>query len=266
MKVQKGKVMKAKTVSPVAKKAKAVVKKPKEKFIMVTVRKDGTFQHPRQPKKFVAKEHAAWTKQEEAVLSKLDTPAKIQEFVDKMAYDSADDYFSVRYTLRTRRGHCMGGAMVAACCLERLGLGQPRVVSIEAKNDDSHAIAVYQKNGYWGAIGKSNFTLIRSRQPVYKSLRELMMSYFDFYFNTKREMSMVAYSDPPFNLNWTGNTWKFAEGSTGKDLDDFDDEDVQAITKVRPPGMKKKDLGLASKFVLKAGLLGSSSAGLYKPR
>jgi hypothetical protein len=202
-----------------------------------------------------------WTKKEEAILRKLNTPEKIQEFIDSLGYDGEDDYFSVRSTLKTRKAHCAGGALLAACCLERIGLGPPRVVGFDAKNDDTHAVAVYQKNGYWGAIGKSNFTLIRSRFPAYKSLRELMMSYFDFYFNTAREQSMIAYSQP-FNLNKTGNSWKFAEGSLGTDLDAFDDPELCPMIPCRPPGMK---MGKASKAVLKAGLLGSNPAGLYKP-
>jgi hypothetical protein len=205
----------------------------------------------------------AFTKKEEAVLKSLNTPEKIQMFLDGLHYDGADDYFSVRSTLRTRKAHCMGGAMIAACCLERLGYGPPRVVGFDAHNDDSHAVAVYQKNGYWGAVGKSNFTLIRSRQPVYKTLREMMMSYFDFYFNTARELSLTTYSKP-FNLNRTGKAWKFAEGSVGKAIDDFDDDRVTPQIPFIPKGMRKT-LGKASKAVLKAGLLGSNPAGLFKP-
>jgi len=206
-----------------------------------------------------------FTKQEEAVLKKLSTPTKIQEFIDTLGYDGADAYFSVRSTLRTRKAHCMGGALIAACALERLGYGPPRVMGIDAENDDSHAIAVYQRNGYWGAVAKSNFTLIRSRDPVYRTIRELMMSYFSFYFNTKRQMSMTAYSGP-FNVNKSGDSWKYAHGSIGEDLEAFDDEDITPWIPVRPPGMKQKHFGLASKHVLKAGLLGSNPAGLYKPK
>lgn len=205
-----------------------------------------------------------FTPKEETVLRKLKTPTQIQEFIDSLGYDGEDDYFSVRSTLRTRKAHCMGGAMLGACCLERIGLGPPRVVGFDAENDDTHAIAVYQKNGYWGAVAKSNFTLIRARDPVYKTFRELMMTYFDFYFNTKRQKSMTGYSRP-FNLNRKGDGWKFAPGSLGTLLDDFDDEEKCPMIPVRPPGMRQKDFGLASKAVLQAGLLGSNPAGLYKP-
>jgi len=206
-----------------------------------------------------------FTPKEEAVLRKLKTPTQIQEFIDSLGYDGEDDYFSVRSTLRTRKAHCMGGAMLGACCLERIGLGAPRVVGFDAENDDTHAIAVYQKNGYWGAVAKSNFTLIRARDPVYRTFRELMMSYFDFYFNTKRQKSMTGYNSRPFNLNTVKDDWKFAPGSVGTLLDDFDDVSKCPMTPVRPPGMKQKDLGLASKHLLNAGLLGSNPAGLYKP-
>lgn len=224
--------------------------------------------------KVAANPAKSFTAKELKVLSKLNTPAKIQDFVDNLKYDGADDYFSVRSTLRTGKAHCMGGALVAACCLERLGYGPPRVVGFIAENDDSHAVAVYQKDGYWGAVGKSNFTLIRSRLPVYKTVRELMMSYMDFYFNTAREPSLVGFNKP-FNLNTTGHSWKFAEGSLGEALDNFDDEEITPIIPLLPPHLRKKGglalkkkraLGLCSKHVLKAGLLGSNPAGLYKPR
>lgn len=204
-----------------------------------------------------------WTKKEEAILRKLNSPAKIQAFLDSLAYDGSDEYFSVRTTLRTRKAHCMGGALVAACCLQRIGLGPPLFVGFEAKNDDTHAVAVYRKNGYWGAVGKSNFTLIRSREPVYRTLRELMMSYFDFYFNTKRQMSMTGYSRP-CNLERIGHAWKFAEGHVAA-LEVFDDTKKTPIIPVLPPKMNRRTLGLASKHVLQAGLLGSNPAGLYKP-
>jgi hypothetical protein len=218
-----------------------------------------------------------WTKKEHAILKKLNTPPKIQAFVDSLGYDGEDDYFSVRSTLRTRKGHCMGGALLAACALEYHGYGPARICGFDAKNDDSHAVAVYKKNGHWGAVGKSNFTLIRARHPVYKTLRELIMSYFDFYFNTKREPSMVAYSGP-FELSKctallcetpglkSNESWKFAEGSIKHDLDAFDIPEITPWIPVRPPGLKQKDLGLAPKHLLQAGLIGANPKGLFKPK
>lgn len=208
----------------------------------------------------------AWTPAEERLLRGLNTPAKIQAFLDSLHYDGSDHYWSVRMTLRTRKAHCMGGALVAAHCLERLGYGSPRVVGFEAKNDDSHAVAVYQVNGLWGALGKSNFTLIRARDPVYRSLRELMMSYFDFYFNTKGEKSFVGYSKP-FPLAGCGKDWLFSEEPVCGKLSDFDDQKKCPIVPTLPRGFQRKKLLLpASKAVLKGGLLGSNPAGLYKPR
>ncbi|CAE8650248.1 unnamed protein product [Polarella glacialis] len=205
-----------------------------------------------------------WTRGEEAILRKLSTPAKIQGFLDLLHYDGSDHYWSVRATLRSGSAHCMGGAILASYCLQRNGYGPPRVVGFDSKNDDTHAVAVYQVNGYWGAIGKSNFTLI-PRDPVYRSLRELMMSYFDFYFNTKREKSMMGYTRP-FNLERTGQDWKFAEGPIEDVLKDFDDVKKTPWIPVRPPGMRESSLLPASQAILQAGLLGSNPKGLFKPR
>ncbi len=62
---------------------------------------------------------------------------------------------------------------------------KPLIVDMKAFNDDDHVIAVFIENGHWGSVAKSNFTSLRYREPVYRSLRELIMSYFDFYFNTQ---------------------------------------------------------------------------------
>jgi hypothetical protein len=250
------KAMKAmkKKASPMKAMKKKVIKKA-----MKAVKRDSTNQ---------------WTKKEEALFrTKLNSPAAIQVFLDSLGYDGADEYFSVRTTLRTRKAHCMGGALLAACALQRLGLGPPRIMGLDARNDDNHAVAVYQKNGYWGAVGKSNFTLIRSREPVYRTVRELVMSYFDFYFNTKCEMSLKAYSGP-YNLDrrakaaagHSKDAWKFGEGNIEDTLDSFDYDDETPWIPIRPPGMRQPALGRASKHLLRAGLLGSNPKGLYKPR
>lgn len=252
----KAKAMKAPAMKAAMKamKAKAAMKAMKAKKSSVIARAEDEY-----AKKF--------TKKEQAVLRKLNTPQAIQNFIDALAYDGADHYYSVRRTLQTKSAHCMGGAILAAYCLEQIGLGPPRVCSFDAENDDTHAVAVYQVRGFWGAIGKSNFTLIRSRDPVYRSLRELMMSYFDFYFNTKGEKSMVGYSQP-FNLARTGEGWKFAEGNIDDELEDFDDPKKTPVIRVRPPGMRpgsRKGLLPAPKYLLQAGLLGSNPKGLFKP-
>eukprot|EP00397_Hematodinium_sp_SG-2012_P058990 GEMP01075143.1.p3 GENE.GEMP01075143.1~~GEMP01075143.1.p3 ORF type:complete len:136 (+),score=27.35 GEMP01075143.1:158-565(+) len=104
-------------------------------------------------------------------------------YLDTLAYDPADGCRSVRSTVHTKQAHCLGGALLGAHCLHRAGYGEPRIVCIDSVPgiDDGHAVALYQVDGLLGCVAKSNYTLIRSRDPMYRSLRELMMSYHDFY-------------------------------------------------------------------------------------
>ncbi|MBL8228903.1 MAG: hypothetical protein JNL98_10515 [Bryobacterales bacterium] len=133
------------------------------------------------------------------VLSKLDTPAKIQKFLDcKVGYNKEKDgptCRSPRRVLRDRLAHCMEGALFAAAALEVHG-HKPLLLDLEATRDDDHVLAIYRIQGHWGAIAKSNYASLRFREPVYRTTRELVMSYFEHYHNLKGEKSLRAYSRP----------------------------------------------------------------------
>lgn len=136
-----------------------------------------------------------WTAAERAALSKLRTPGHVQAFLDTTAYSTQPIYRSPRSVLRDGKAHCFDGAMVAAAALERLGF-EPLLVDLRAVRDDDHVLAVYRLQGAWGAVAKSNFVGLRGRDPVYRSLRELAMSYFEGYFNTERERTLRSVSRP----------------------------------------------------------------------
>jgi hypothetical protein len=131
-----------------------------------------------------------------------------------------------------------------------------------AVNDDDHVIAVFKENGYWGAVAKSNFTSLRYREPVYRSLRELIMSYFDFFFNTDGYKSLRSYSLPLDLSLFESRKWT----TTDEDLEYIGDkiESLHHFPIVNKKMVKK--LYKASDSMLKAGLLGSDSKGLYKPK
>jgi len=197
-----------------------------------------------------------WTPQEKKVLAHLNTPAKIQQFLDDLPYDSASGAKSPRRVLREKKAHCFGGALLAAAALEFHG-HPPCIVDLQAVNDDDHILAVFKKNGKWGAIAKSNFTTLRFREPVYASLRELIMSYFDFYFNTHGEKTLRAYS-VPISLRVFVN-WQFREEL----LDDLDGcIDKRRHFRIVANG---RSLSRVSTALLNAGLSGANAAGLYKP-
>src|SRR5512143_1428014 len=125
----------------------------------------------------------------------LKTPAQIQAFLDDMPYSTDDGYRCPARVLRDRRAHCYDGAVFAAAALRQIG-DPPLVVNMYAHRDDEHLVAVFRRAGHWGALGKSNFVGLRYREPVYRTLRELVMSYFEDYYNMERQRSLRAYTRP----------------------------------------------------------------------
>jgi hypothetical protein len=128
-------------------------------------------------------------------LRALKTPARIQKFVDALEYQYADTAGSPARVLRERKGHCLEGALIAAAAL-RLNGHPPLVMDLEAVRDDDHVVALYRERGLWGGIAKSNFAGLRFRAPIYRTLRELALSYFEHYYNLRGERTLRSYSMP----------------------------------------------------------------------
>lgn len=155
------------------------------------------------------------TPKELAVLTKLDTPQKIQDFVSAIPQNferDGDSCMSVREVLRTNRAHCIEGALLAALAFWING-HEPWVADLSANDrDEDHVIALFKQNGHWGAISKGNHAYVRYRDPIYRSIRELVMSYFHEYYNTKGEKTLRTYSRPLRLALYKPETW-----ITGKD-------------------------------------------------
>ena len=130
-----------------------------------------------------------------ALLRALRSPWGIQRALDAMPYHAAGTAWSPRRVLRERTAHCLEGAVFAAAALRVLGF-PPLLLDLEAVQDTDHVIAVFRLRGHWGAIAKSNFSGLRYREPVYRSVRELVMSYFDGYINLRGERTLRAFSRP----------------------------------------------------------------------
>jgi hypothetical protein len=130
-----------------------------------------------------------------AELRQLDSPARIQAFLDAIPYSVEDRYRSPRSVLRDRQAHCFDGALFAAAGLRRLGY-RALVADMFADNDDEHLIAPFTVDGHWGAVAKSNFVGLRFREPIYRNLRELVISYFEVYFNANHEKTLRSYTRP----------------------------------------------------------------------
>jgi hypothetical protein len=202
-----------------------------------------------------------WTKEEVSFLKKLSDPDKIQRFLDMIDYNPNYECRSPRWVIKKRSAHCFEGALFAASALNFIG-HKPLLVDMKSFNDDDHVIAVFKEDGHWGAVAKSNFTTLRYREPVYRTLRELIMSYFDFYFNINGDKSLRSYSLP---LDLTiYNKLKWA--TTDDDLEYIGDklEKLHHFDVVTKKMIKK--LKAATETVLLAGLMGSNEVGLYKPK
>ncbi len=141
----------------------------------------------------IGNDYGDFTQEELRSLRRLKDPHGIQRFLYDLPYHHADTAWSPRRVLREKTAHCLEGAIFAAAALRANGY-PPLIIDFEAKRDTDHVLAVYQVDGCWGAIAKSNFTGLRYREPVYRSLRELAISYFEDYFNLLGERTLRRYS------------------------------------------------------------------------
>ncbi len=187
-------------------------------------------------------------------------PSEIQQFLNSLKYREDGGAVSPLVVERTGVANCFDGAVYAAAALETIGY-PPLIVDMEAKNDDDHVIAVYRLDG-WGAIAKSNTTMLRSREPVYRSLRELVMSYFDSYFNTDGYKSLRSYSAPVNLRRFDSLSWRTTEN--------WLDEIESCLHSVRHYPVitrrMERNLAQAEPIVMKACFLYSNRKGLYRPK
>ncbi|OGG47448.1 hypothetical protein A3D66_02510 [Candidatus Kaiserbacteria bacterium RIFCSPHIGHO2_02_FULL_50_9] len=136
------------------------------------------------------------SQREWSILGKLSTPEKIQDFLDTLPInfeEHGETYMSVARTLNTKEAHCFEGALLAACCLWMQG-EKPLLLDFKTHRDEDHIVAPFKKGSYWGAISKTNHLVLRYRDPVFKTIRELAMSYFHEYFNAVGQKSLRSYA------------------------------------------------------------------------
>jgi len=153
------------------------------------------------------------SKEELHLLRRLSTPEKIQQYLEDLPYNKereGETCLSPRRVVRYNTAHCFEGALFAAAAL-RVNGRPPLILDLEAVRDDDHVIAVFRVNGCWGAIGKSNYAGLRFRSPVYRNLRELVISYFEHYYNLDGEKTLRAYSRPVNLARFDTMGWMTAE-------------------------------------------------------
>jgi hypothetical protein len=190
----------------------------------------------------------------------LDSPAAIQAFLDEMPYSADPFYRCPRRVLQDHTAHCFDGALFAAAALRPLGF-PPVIVEMLAERDDSHMLAIFKADGRWGAVAKSNFVGLRFREAVYSSLRELVMSYFESFYNVDREKTLRGYTVPLSLATFDRVRWTTR------------DEPMEAIAKrldeirrvgVVTPRMVARFSPMDSRSY-EAGLQGAVAEGLFKP-
>ena len=172
------------------------------------------------------------TKKELSLIKKLNTPNKVQNFLDKVPFnfeERGETYYSPRKMLKARKAHCFEGAMFAHLCLTYHNI-ENYILDLKVKDkfmqkdeDSDHILCIFKINTYWGAISKTNHSVLRSRDPIYKNVRELAMSFYHEYFLDTGEKTLKSFSKP-FNIfKKFGVSWIIKEDNL--------DEIVKALDK-----------------------------------
>lgn len=147
----------------------------------------------------------------------LDSPFAIQQYLDEMPYIAEERDRSPLNVMLDNQSHCLDGGFFAALALWRIGF-RPLLIDLvpDPGADDDHVLALYQVEGRWGAVAKSNYINLGFREPVYKSLRELAMTYFEHYCSIHRAKTLRGYTRPLDASRYTHLGWAWDEAGANK--------------------------------------------------
>ena len=192
------------------------------------------------------------TRREAGFLSRLTPPWRIQKFLDGLDYDVAGAACrSPRRVLRERVVQCMDGALFAAAAL-RLQGHRPLLLDLEAVFDDDHVLALFRQNGCWGSIARSNYSGLRFREAIHPTIRSLVLSYFESYFNLRRQKSLRRYSRPVNLARFDRLDWM----TTEKDLWEIPEYLADIPHRRLLPGRIERRLSPVDRRMFEAGLVG----------
>lgn len=201
-----------------------------------------------------------WTEKELEIFQPLDSPFAIQRFLDEIPYSADPVYRCPRSVLRDRKAHCFDGALFAAAALRRLGY-TPCVLDMLAERDDDHLLALFREDGFWGSIAKSNFVGLRFREPIHKTLRELVMSYFEDFYNIEGEKTLRGYTLPLDLSTFDRLDWMMLDEGLDKIADALDRQRrYKIISKTQAERLQKMD-----ERSYRSGMLGVNPDGLWRP-
>jgi hypothetical protein len=197
---------------------------------------------------------------ERQLLSGLKDPANIQAFLNTIPYSEDKFYRCPLRLLRDRKGHCFDGALFAAMALRRIGHPPLILELIPNERDDDHLLALFKQRGRWGAVAQSNFSGLRYREPVYRDLHELVMSYFEDHFNSAGEKTLRGYRGPINLRTFDRLEWMGSDTGLERLADGMDRYRVHPIITDEMAAV----LTLTDERSLRAGLMGANPAGLFK--
>jgi hypothetical protein len=203
---------------------------------------------------------SALSPDERMLIRSISSPVRIQQFLDTVAYSTESSYRAPLTVLRERVGHCYDGAVFAAAALA-WNDDPPLLMNLFPNSrDDEHLVALFRRNGGWGAIGQSNFVGLRYREPIHRTLRELMMSYFEQYYNVSGEKTLRSYTKPLNLRKFDRALWM----TDAKGMDIIADH-LGSMPQVRllTPAMART-LAKVDPRSYAAGLQGSVADGLFK--
>jgi len=199
---------------------------------------------------------------ERALMDSLNSPAKIQAFLDsEIPYSTEDTDRCPLRVLRERVAHCLEGAWFAAAALRLIGYPPLVLQMLPCDQDDDHMVAVFKAFGCWGAIGKSNYVGLRYREPVYRDVRELVMSYFEDFFNSYGERTLLGYRRPMNLAVYDRLGWMWRDEAIAVWIRHLAQR--PAIRVVTPA--QQAFLSRVDDRSLQAGVLGANPAGLFAP-
>lgn len=197
-----------------------------------------------------------------AIVNGLTGPAGVQAFLDSIPYSTDEFYRCPLRVLRDRTAHCFDGAVFAAAMLQRIGYPPLILDMLSNGRDDEHLLALFKDRGCWGAVAKSNFVGLRFREPVYRTLRELVMSYFEQYYNLDREKTLRGYTGPLNLKRFDRKNWMTADETM--DLIARRTEEIRRVMLI--DAEMEKRLSPVDERSYQAGMIGANPDGVYKPK
>lgn len=166
---------------------------------------------------FIAEFEARLPKNLRKQFNRLNTPFLIQQYLDSLPYIGEERDRSPLHVMLDGQGHCLDGGFLAALCLWRIGF-KPLLIDLvpDPGMDDDHVLALYQIEGRWGALAKSNYVNLGFREPVYKTLRELVMTYFEHYVSVHQTKTLTGYTRIFDASRYTRYSWGWDEAGANR--------------------------------------------------